>query len=209
MRSWSAPPIRAPSSKPHGVSRWARYPRSHLKSWSGQRSLTVAAPIDPAATPIRAATVRERTDPPIRAPSSKPHGVSRWPRYPRSHLKSWRGQRSLTVAAPIDPAATPIRAATVRERTDLPTPNRNSVTVWGSLLAENKGVRLTNRNIVTVLGRSYLPPMRRITEPISSGVARLEPAGPLAGAGLAALDGRELAAFPERASTGSGGTSTR
>src|SRR5665647_2993922 len=123
--------------------------------------------------------MRSWNAPPLRAPSSKPHGVSRWARYPRSHLKSWRlwGRRTQGVPR-------------------LPTQNRKIVTVSCSLLAENKGVRLTNRNIVTVLGRSYLPPMRRITEPISSGVARLEPAGPLAGAGLAALDGRELAAFP-------------
>ena len=54
----------------------------------------------------------------------------------------------------------------------------------------------------------YLPPMRRITEPISSGVARVEPAGSLAGAGLAALDGRDFATFPEVASAGNGGTLT-
>jgi hypothetical protein len=50
--------------------------------------------------------------------------------------------------------------------------------------------------------------MRRITEPISSGVARVELAGSLAGAGLAALDGRDLAAFPEPVLAGSGGTLT-
>jgi hypothetical protein len=51
--------------------------------------------------------------------------------------------------------------------------------------------------------------MRRITEPISSGVARVYPAEPWDSDRFEALGDRELAAFPERASAGSGGTSTK